>query len=200
MVHIAGLSLELYSQLVGSEVSYLISRKEPSMLILWRFKCLHRAVKSRSPTSWLKTSSVLLSVLPTSIWVCDERHEYNYKKPTGFTEETGHFTQLVWRSTLQVGCAAVDCGYDDPDLSDIKDENGRFRKAQGWYVVCEYAPAGNIVGKGFKSFKANVRPPRTGSSDDNDDGSGGAGAAGARGYVGGSIVLIVLVNAMFLLL
>lgn len=84
-------------------------------------------------------------------------------------------------------------------MSDIKDENGRFRKAQGWYVVCEYAPAGNVVGKGLKSFKANVRPPRTGSGDEDGDG-GGSGAVGARGYVGRSVVLIVLVNAMFLLL
>ncbi|KAJ5484400.1 Allergen V5/Tpx-1-like protein [Penicillium expansum] len=36
---------------------------------------------------------------------------YNFGKPTGFTEETGHFTQLVWKSTTQVGCAAVNCGY-----------------------------------------------------------------------------------------
>lgn len=84
-------------------------------------------------------------------------------------------------------------------MSDIKDENGRFRRAQGWYVVCEYAPAGNVVGKGLKSFKVNVRPPRTGSGE-NDSGSGGGGAVGARGYVGRGVVLIVLVNAIFLLL
>lgn len=94
----------------------------------------------------------------------------------------------------------MDCGYDDPDMSDIKDENGRFRRAQGWYVVCEYAPAGNVVGKGLKSFKANVRPPKTGSDEDDNGSGGGGGAVGARGYVGRGVVLIVLVNAIFLLL
>ncbi|QQK44485.1 SCP-like extracellular protein, putative [Penicillium digitatum] len=39
----------------------------------------------------------------------DEGEIYNFGKPTGFTEETGHFTQLVWKSTTQVGCAAVNC-------------------------------------------------------------------------------------------
>ena len=95
----------------------------------------------------------------------------------------------------------MDCGYDDPNRSDIKDENGRYHRAQGWYVVCEYAPAGNIVGKNLKSFKANVRPPRTGSDDDDSDGgSDGSGVVGTRGYVGRSVMLIVLVNAIFLLL
>ena len=88
----------------------------------------------------------------------------------------------------------MDCGYDDPNRSDIKDENGRYHRAQGWYVVCEYAPAGNIVGKNSKSFKANVRPPRTGS-DEND-----SGAVGTRGDAGRCVVLIVLVNAIFLFL
>ncbi|KAL4960287.1 putative extracellular SCP domain protein Pry1 [Aspergillus stella-maris] len=70
----------------------------------------------------------------------DEAAHYDFSKPTGFTEETGHFTQLVWKSTKQVGCAAVDCG-----VTDLRGASGNG-KAQGWYVVCEYLPGGNIVG------------------------------------------------------
>ncbi|OQE25825.1 hypothetical protein PENFLA_c008G03610 [Penicillium flavigenum] len=47
----------------------------------------------------------------------EERNMYNFGMPTGFTEETGHFTQLVWKSTTQVGCAAFNCGYSKNDKS-----------------------------------------------------------------------------------
>ncbi|CAN1173037.1 Pathogenesis-related protein 1B [Linum perenne] len=40
-----------------------------------------------------------------------------------------HYTQLVWRSTKQVGCARVKCRNGDT------------------YVVCEYYPHGNVVGQ-----------------------------------------------------
>ncbi|OTA01678.1 hypothetical protein A9Z42_0019920 [Trichoderma parareesei] len=33
----------------------------------------------------------------------NEDREYNFAKP-GFTEETGHFSQLVWKDTRAVGC------------------------------------------------------------------------------------------------
>ncbi|PTU23507.1 hypothetical protein P175DRAFT_0522502 [Aspergillus ochraceoroseus IBT 24754] len=103
----------------------------------------------------------------------DECLKYNFEEPTGFTEATGHFTQLVWRATKEVGCAAVDCGYASNDEKDDDDDDREKRssddgvpRAQGWYVVCEYTPAGNVVGgdkalgdKGF--FKLNVQASST---------------------------------------
>lgn len=64
----------------------------------------------------------------------DERLEYSWSDP-GFSEATGHFTQLVWKDTQQVGCGRTFCGSD-----------------HGWYVVCEYLPAGNVIG----SFASEV--------------------------------------------
>lgn len=55
----------------------------------------------------------------------EERDEYDFGDG-GFDEETGHFTQLVWKDTTDVGCARKLC-----------DE-------RGWYVVCEYWPRGNV--------------------------------------------------------
>ena len=44
--------------------------------------------------------------------------------------QCGHYTQLVWRATLQVGCGVADC-------------SGGF-----WEIwVCNYSPAGNVVGQ-----------------------------------------------------
>jgi hypothetical protein len=84
----------------------------------------------------------------------DEGELYNYDPPMGSTEETGHFTQLVWRASKQVGCAAYNCGYTTPEAKNAEGD----KRAQGWYLVCSYAPHGNIVGDHNKWFRKNVLP------------------------------------------
>ncbi len=71
-----------------------------------------------------------------------EISQYDYKKHT-FSEEAGHFTQLVWADTQRLGCATARC-------SDF----------EVW--VCEYDPPGNVYGK----FEKNVRKPTCGKSTD----------------------------------
>ncbi|KAF3761777.1 PR-1-like protein, partial [Cryphonectria parasitica EP155] len=61
------------------------------------------------------------------LWA-DEVKEYNYNKP-GFSEQTGHFTQLVWKNSTTVGCGSRLCG------------------TRGWFLVCEYWPRGNVAGQ-----------------------------------------------------
>jgi len=70
-----------------------------------------------------------------------EKNMYNYGRP-GFAESTGHFTQVVWKSSREIGCAFVEC-------------NGKHG-TPGKYLVCEYSPAGNVVNDGY--FKRNVLP------------------------------------------
>ncbi|ODV93974.1 hypothetical protein PACTADRAFT_19980, partial [Pachysolen tannophilus NRRL Y-2460] len=66
----------------------------------------------------------------------DEISLYNFSDP-GFSESTGHFTQVVWVSSVQLGCAYKDCG-----------------SYYGQYTICEYSPAGNVLGE----FAENVLP------------------------------------------
>ncbi|VEU19685.1 DEKNAAC100752 [Brettanomyces naardenensis] len=49
-----------------------------------------------------------------------------------------HFTQVIWKSTTQLGCGQKTC-------------NSYY----GTYIVCSYGPAGNIIGE----CSANVLPP-----------------------------------------
>jgi len=76
----------------------------------------------------------------TKSWY-DEVKLYNYNNP-GFSMATGHFTQVVWKGTTHVGCAAYAC------------RNGvkNFNWPRGTMVVCRYSPPGNVQGR----FKQNV--------------------------------------------
>lgn len=58
----------------------------------------------------------------------DEITKYDYNNP-GFSESTGHFTQLVWSNTTLVGCGYKDCG-----------------SYYGQYTVCQYYSPGNYAG------------------------------------------------------
>ena len=70
---------------------------------------------------------------PFKAWY-DEGETYDYST----ANEYNHFTQVVWKGSKKVGCAYKDC------------------RSTGWglYIVCEYDPAGNIIGW----EKANVLP------------------------------------------
>jgi uncharacterized protein YkwD len=75
-----------------------------------------------------------------SAWHAEEKN-YSYQNPQ-FIHGTGHFTQLVWKSTKRLGCCHIYCGGKN--------------NTPGNLLVCEYSPAGNIINEGY--FQANVLP------------------------------------------
>ena len=71
-------------------------------------------------------------------WWYDEEAGYDYNRHRS-DSVTGHFTQVVWKGTKEIGCGnAKGC-------------------TNGWaYVwVCQYNPPGNYIGR----FAENVFPP-----------------------------------------
>jgi glioma pathogenesis-related protein 2 len=67
----------------------------------------------------------------------NEIHRYDFNQP-GFRPDTGHFTQVVWKASHELGI-------------------GIAQAADGtWYVVGNYRPSGNIANQ----FAANVLKPQ----------------------------------------
>lgn len=74
-----------------------------------------------SGTGWTPAQAV-------GAWLA-ERPQYNYWSNSCYGGMCGHYTQIMWRTTRQVGCAMVTC------------YNGR-----GTFITCNYDPPGNYVG------------------------------------------------------
>lgn len=73
--------------------------------------------------------------MPTDYWY-DEIVAYNYTDPK-FSSAAGHFTQVVWKNSVQLGIGIA-----------FSSDNRKV------LVVAQYYPPGNVAGR----FTDNVRP------------------------------------------
>ena len=66
-----------------------------------------------------------------------EKADYAYSTNTcSLGASCGHYTQVVWRTSLGLGCAQQRCTTNSP-----------FGSGEWFFVVCDYDPAGNYVGQ-----------------------------------------------------
>ena len=94
----------------------------------------------------------------------NEVKQYNFADPK-FTSGTGHFTQLVWKASKQIGCGAA-C------------------KNNKCFVTCNYYPRGNYLGQ----FGNNVFPLKEDSGSSGGSGSTeGSGNSGSGTSSGNSV-------------
>jgi hypothetical protein len=56
-----------------------------------------------------------------------EKSLFTYSKPFKYSANAGHYTQLVWRGSVEIGCASSTCN-------------------RSVVISCRYKPAGNVVG------------------------------------------------------
>ncbi|CAF4512455.1 unnamed protein product, partial [Rotaria sp. Silwood2] len=88
---------------------------------------------------WISAGRVKASARDAMKSWYDEISMHNFQRPK-FSPKTGHFTQLVWKSSKKLG---VGIAYS-PNGHEI-------------YMVTNYYPAGNIMGPGM--FEKNVLLP-----------------------------------------
>jgi uncharacterized protein YkwD len=99
----------------------------------WANRCIYDHDRDNPLGENLAWGTQLSAREAVNLWY-EEIGEYNYSAP-GFGP-AGHFTQLIWRGSKQVGCARAICpGYV--------------------YWICRYSPAGNYDSE----FAQNVSPP-----------------------------------------
>ncbi|XP_062177306.1 pathogenesis-related protein 1-like [Alnus glutinosa] len=74
------------------------------------------------------SSGDLTGTAAVALWV-GEKSNYNYNSNSCVGGVCGHYTQVVWRNSVRLGCAKVRCN------------NG------GTFIGCNYDPRGNYVGQ-----------------------------------------------------
>ena len=105
---------------------------------------------------WSSSSASVNGTRASESWYSEVK-SYDFNNP-GYKKGIGHFTQLVWKDSKEIGCGAA-CS-----------------STNNCYVTCNYYPAGNYL----DSFPDNVFPFNEDfdDDDDNDDDDDGMSTAG----------------------
>ncbi|XP_054835403.1 serotriflin-like [Eublepharis macularius] len=110
----------------------------------WARKCLfnHSQAYERTVNGKACGENLFMSTVPTSwtevtqAWGNEKNYfKYGYGSVTG--DAVGHYTQVVWYRSFQIGCSVAHC------------PGSKYT----YYSVCHYCPAGNIVGSVNTPYK-----------------------------------------------
>ncbi|WP_253201100.1 CAP domain-containing protein [Sphingomonas quercus] len=98
---------------------------------------VHSSTDPRDPDPqgenlWAGTRGYYSLESMVGLWVAEKKNFrpglFPANSRTGDLEDVGHYTQVVWRSSGEVGCALVRGRHDD-------------------FFVCRYAEGGNVIGE-----------------------------------------------------
>ncbi|XP_071688118.1 pathogenesis-related protein 1A-like [Rutidosis leptorrhynchoides] len=76
------------------------------------------------------SSGMITRTAAVNLWVAEKSYYDHTTNTCASGRVCGHYTQVVWRSSTQLGCARVQCA------------NNR-----GSFVICNYYPRGNYIGQ-----------------------------------------------------
>jgi Cysteine-rich secretory protein family len=103
----------------------------------------HHGQEKHGENLWMGTKNSYTPEQMVGLWI-DERQMFKAGQfpnisTNGKWIDVGHYTQLVWQSTRQVGCALA---------SNAEDE----------FLVCRYDPPGNVIGQDVLARRSTVQP------------------------------------------
>ncbi|MBK8629758.1 MAG: serine protease [Sphingomonadales bacterium] len=106
-----------------------------------RFEHAPEGKKAQGENLWMGTQGAYSPQEMVRLWI-DEKSLYQPRRfpdvsTNGVWSDVGHYTQLIWHSTKEVGCALAS-------------------NAESDFLVCRYAPPGNWMGE----FAVPSRPSR----------------------------------------
>lgn len=96
----------------------------------------HDSQAGRNPRQgenlWMGTKGAYSHAEMAASWVDEKQYfragTFPKVSSTGNWADVGHYTQVIWKNTTSMGCAIASNASDD-------------------YLVCRYAPAGNVLGQ-----------------------------------------------------
>lgn len=95
-------------------------------------RLMHAEQHDQGENLWLGTAGAFRYAQMVNAWGEERKYfkagTFPNVSTTGTWGDVGHYTQVVWRGTTQVGCAKATAGGND-------------------ILVCRYSPPGNFVGR-----------------------------------------------------
>lgn len=107
----------------------------------WADQCKfdHSMPKGQGQNLYMTSASTASPGNAVKAWM-GEKADYTYGATGGTCAQNkacGHYTQVIWSTTTEVGCAAKTCGNITDKGKDI---------GPGTVLVCNYSPSGNVTG------------------------------------------------------